>query len=159
PWVRARPRDGLGCQPGAVALPETGHRRGARAGPGAGGGQRLPPARHGAVGRDRSPVPCPDPRGGRDAPARAGHLARPARGPALRGEILRAKTVGAVWKARWTAGTILGLWSIGLMAGAVHPLGFLAAVLGLGVLSWSHAALGTSVALWSRTRNQANNRV
>src|SRR4051794_2924013 len=84
-----------------------------------------------------------------------GLLATPLSG----GEILRAKTVGAVWKARWTAGTILGLWSIGLMAGAVHPLGFLAAVLGLGVLSWSHAALGTSVALWSRTRNQANNRV
>jgi ABC-type Na+ efflux pump permease subunit len=84
-----------------------------------------------------------------------GLLATPLSG----GEILRAKTVGAVWKARWTAGTILGLWSIGLMAGAVHPLGFLAAVLGLGILSWSHAALGTSVALWSRTRNQANNRV
>jgi hypothetical protein len=42
---------------------------------------------------------------------------------------------------------MIGLWTVGLIAGAVHPLGFLAAVTGLAVSAWFYAALGVSSAL------------
>ena len=52
----------------------------------------------------------------------------------------------------------LGLWIVGLLAGAVHPLGFLAALVGLGAMTWFFAALGTYVSLWSPDRKQATGR-
>ena len=48
-------------------------------------------------------------------------------------EILRAMMLGPVL-SRLRALDIIALWTVGLMAGAVHPLGFLAAVTGLVVL-------------------------
>ena len=42
---------------------------------------------------------------------------------------------------------LIALWTVGLMAGAVHPLGFLAAVTGLAVLAWFCSALGVSRSL------------
>jgi hypothetical protein len=71
-------------------------------------------------------------------------------------EILRAKLLGAVWNSRGLAVLMLALWIVGLLAGAVHPLGFLAAVTGMGVSCWFLAALGLSASLWSRDRAQAN---
>jgi hypothetical protein len=43
--------------------------------------------------------------------------------------------------------TLIALWTVGLMAGAVHPLGFLAAVTGLAALAWFCSALGVSTSL------------
>jgi hypothetical protein len=43
--------------------------------------------------------------------------------------------------------TPIALWTVGLMAGAVHPLGFLAAVTGLAALAWFCSALGVSTSL------------
>ena len=43
-------------------------------------------------------------------------------------EILRAKMIGAVWKTRGVWFVMLALWALGLLSGAVHPLGFLAAL-------------------------------
>ena len=71
-------------------------------------------------------------------------------------EILRAKRLGAIWKARWLASLMLGLWTVGLLAGAIHPLGFLSAVVGLGFSSWFLASLGVFASMWSRDRNQAS---
>jgi hypothetical protein len=62
-------------------------------------------------------------------------------------EILRAKMLGPVLRGRGGALTMIGLWTVGLIAGAVHPLGFLAAVTGLAVSTWFCAALGVSSAL------------
>jgi hypothetical protein len=42
---------------------------------------------------------------------------------------------------------MIALWTVGLMAGAVHPLGFLAAVTGLAALAWFCSALGVSRSL------------
>ncbi|HEV3122097.1 MAG TPA: ABC transporter permease, partial [Isosphaeraceae bacterium] len=39
-------------------------------------------------------------------------------------EILRAKMLGAVWSMRWLLAVLFFLWTIGLLLGAVHPLGF-----------------------------------
>ena len=62
-------------------------------------------------------------------------------------EILRGKLLGSLWKARDTAFTLLGLWTIGLLAGAVHPLGFLASVAFLAISGVFYAALGLTLAL------------
>jgi hypothetical protein len=70
-------------------------------------------------------------------------------------EILRAKLLGSTWKTRGPAVLMLVLWIVGLLAGAVHPLGFLAALTGMGVSCWFHAALGLFASLWSRDRAQA----
>ncbi len=43
--------------------------------------------------------------------------------------------------------TLIALWTVGLMAGAVHPMGFLAAVTGLAALAWFCSALGVSRSL------------
>ena len=58
-------------------------------------------------------------------------------------EILRAKRLGAIWRVRGALLLLIGLWTAGLVAGAIHPFGFLAAVLGLGLVAWSLPALGT----------------
>ena len=73
-------------------------------------------------------------------------------------EILRAKMIGAVWKVRAGAFLLLVLWSIGLLAGSLHPVGFGAAVILLGVSMWFMAALGTFASLVSRDTSQASNR-
>ena len=72
--------------------------------------------------------------------------------------ILRAKMVGAAWKVRWGLIQLGVLWSVGLLAGAVHPLGFAAAVVLLGVATWFMVALGTFMSLVSRDSAQASNR-
>jgi hypothetical protein len=62
-------------------------------------------------------------------------------------EILRAKMLGPVLSRLGGALTLIALWTVGLMAGAVHPLGFLAAVTGLAALAWFCSALGVSRSL------------
>lgn len=70
-------------------------------------------------------------------------------------EILRAKMLGAFWKSRLLASLMLALWAVGLLAGAVHPAGFLAAIVGMGASLWLMAAWGAFVSLRSRDRAQA----
>ena len=41
-------------------------------------------------------------------------------------EIVRAKMIGAAWRMRWLGGFLVGLWTIGLICGAVHPIAFVA---------------------------------
>ena len=62
-------------------------------------------------------------------------------------EILRAKMLGPVLSRLGGALTLIALWTVGLMAGAVHPLGFLAAVTGLAAVAWFCSALGVSRSL------------
>ncbi len=62
-------------------------------------------------------------------------------------KILRAKMLGPVLSRLGGALTLIALWTVGLMAGAVHPLGFLAAVTGLAALAWFFSALGVSTSL------------
>jgi ABC-type transport system involved in multi-copper enzyme maturation permease subunit len=70
-------------------------------------------------------------------------------------EILGAKMLGAVWRARVVIGVMIGLWTVGLLAGALHPLGFLAELVGLAASGGFFAALGTYAALWSHHRERA----
>jgi ABC-2 family transporter protein len=70
-------------------------------------------------------------------------------------EILGAKLLGSVWSTRGLGCLILLLWSIGLLAGSVHPLGFLAAVTELAVFTWFATSLGTFISLHSKTTLRA----
>jgi hypothetical protein len=64
-------------------------------------------------------------------------------------EIVRAKMLGAIWGIRHTAAALFALSLLGVLAGSVHPLGLLAVVVQLAVLTWFAAALGTWVSLRS----------
>ena len=70
-------------------------------------------------------------------------------------EILRAKMIGAAWSMRGILGTMAGLWLIGLVAGAVHPIGLFAIVVETAVFLWFAAALGTAMSMWSKSTTRA----
>jgi hypothetical protein len=73
-------------------------------------------------------------------------------------EILGAKILASIWKARGLVYLQLVLWTVGLLAGAVHPLGYLATVIGTAASCWLFAALGVSASLRSRDRGAATSR-
>jgi ABC-type transport system involved in multi-copper enzyme maturation permease subunit len=74
-------------------------------------------------------------------------------------DIVRGKLLGSLWQTRGLAALMLALWIVGLLAGAVHPLGFLATLAGMGVSAGFLAAAGVSASLWSPDRHQATSRV
>jgi ABC-type Na+ efflux pump permease subunit len=63
-------------------------------------------------------------------------------------EILKGKIGGTIWKIRDGAFTLLGLWTIGLISGAVHPLGFLLATALLAATGAFFIAQGQAMALF-----------
>lgn len=73
-------------------------------------------------------------------------------------EILRAKMLGAVWRIRDYIGVLVVLWLVGLLAGALHPLGLVAALLTLGASIAFFTAWGVYASLWASTRATAINR-
>jgi ABC-type Na+ efflux pump permease subunit len=70
-------------------------------------------------------------------------------------EILRAKMLGAAWRARRKLALPVVLWALGLLAGALHPLGVLAALGSLGVAGWFLVSLATYHSLRARDPGQA----
>ena len=57
-------------------------------------------------------------------------------------DILRSKMLAALWRMRLLLATLLGLWTIGLVAGAIHPIGFVGSVLVLAALIWLMLTFG-----------------
>ena len=74
-------------------------------------------------------------------------------------EILRAKMLAAIWRAREAGLMLIALWTVGLLAGAVHPLGFLNAVAGLIAIGAFYAAVGVSLSLQIGERKQTDNMI
>jgi ABC-type transport system involved in multi-copper enzyme maturation permease subunit len=70
-------------------------------------------------------------------------------------EILRAKVLGAVWNQRGFAAVLILLWLLGLVKGAVHPLGVLGSVAFVGVMTWLVAALGVYYSLQAQSTSKA----
>jgi ABC-type Na+ efflux pump permease subunit len=60
-------------------------------------------------------------------------------------DILRSKMLAALWQIRWILITMFILWTIGLIAGAIHPLGYIAVVLETAATTWFFLARGTLV--------------
>jgi len=70
-------------------------------------------------------------------------------------EIVRAKVLGTVWEMRGLGTVFLALWSLGLLAGAVHPFGVLAAAIGLVAFYSYAAAVGVFCSLVARNSERA----
>lgn len=70
-------------------------------------------------------------------------------------EIIRAKMFGAFWSTRWMALFLLPLWGLGLISGAVHPVGIVLVGVETAIFLWFVAALGTFLSLYSKTSTRA----
>jgi hypothetical protein len=62
-------------------------------------------------------------------------------------DILRSKLLAVLWRLRLLLATLLVLWTIGLAAGAIHPLGFIVSVLVLAALTWFMLTFGLRISL------------
>jgi hypothetical protein len=69
--------------------------------------------------------------------------------PLSGGEILDGKLAGTLWKVRDGAFTLLGLWWIGVISGAIHPIGFVMASGVLIATAFFFIAQGQALALFS----------
>jgi ABC-type transport system involved in multi-copper enzyme maturation permease subunit len=70
-------------------------------------------------------------------------------------EILSAKMIGAVWTARVIGVLMLVLWVLGLLLGAIHPLGLIAILIEVTVFTWFATSLGTYLSLRSKSTLRA----
>jgi ABC-type Na+ efflux pump permease subunit len=66
-------------------------------------------------------------------------------------EILRGKMFGALRTTAPGGIIVVSFWLIGLALGAIHPLGFLLALIGLALFVWYTTVLGTYFSLISKT--------
>jgi ABC-type transport system involved in multi-copper enzyme maturation permease subunit len=66
-------------------------------------------------------------------------------------EVLTGKILGALWRIRGLALVLLLLWLLGLICGAVHPLGFLLAIVSTSIYLAFIAVLGTYLSLRSKS--------
>ncbi len=62
-------------------------------------------------------------------------------------DILLGKLRAALWRLRGIGITILTLWTLGLLTGAIHPLGYLAAILTLATSTGFYLVVGLLAAL------------
>ncbi|WP_406700077.1 ABC transporter permease subunit [Singulisphaera sp. Ch08] len=65
-------------------------------------------------------------------------------------EIVRAKMLGSFVKSRAALGLMVALWVVGTIAGSIHPLGFVAAMVGIMVTGSFSAATGVYACLMTR---------
>lgn len=70
-------------------------------------------------------------------------------------EILIGKILGALWRVRGILAALLFVWLIGLICGAVHPLGFLLAIVATSIDLTFIAVLGTYLSLRSKSSARA----
>jgi hypothetical protein len=70
-------------------------------------------------------------------------------------EILRGKVLGALWHQRGFAVVLVFLWALGLVTGAVHPLGLLASIALVALLTWFVATLGVYCSLRASNTSRA----
>lgn len=70
-------------------------------------------------------------------------------------EVVRAKVLGALWGTRRLALAVLSVIAVGVLGGGIHPLGALAAVLGMAAFGGFTAALGVCVSIWAKNSTRA----
>jgi hypothetical protein len=65
-------------------------------------------------------------------------------------DILRSKLLACLWRLRGLSMIVLVLWILGLLSGAIHPLGYLASVLILASWIWFFLMAGMLAALQAK---------
>ncbi len=70
-------------------------------------------------------------------------------------DILWAKTLATFWRMRLIIGSLVVLWILGLIAGAIHPLGFVLSILALFSGTWFMVAWGMLCAIKARAATVA----
>jgi ABC-type transport system involved in multi-copper enzyme maturation permease subunit len=70
-------------------------------------------------------------------------------------DILWAKSLATFWRFRLIVGTMVVLWTLGLIAGAIHPLGFVLGMLVLFSWTWFMVAWGMLCAINARVAELA----
>jgi ABC-type transport system involved in multi-copper enzyme maturation permease subunit len=70
-------------------------------------------------------------------------------------DILRGILLGVWWRLRRGQATLAVLWTLGLITGAIHPLGFVATLLALGAWTWFLVACGLLCGLWAKGKARA----
>jgi len=73
-------------------------------------------------------------------------------------DILRSKLLAALWRLRAILATLLALWTIGLVAGAIHPAGYLISMLGVAAWTWLMLVFGMSVSIAAKDMAASTNR-
>jgi hypothetical protein len=72
-------------------------------------------------------------------------------------EILKAKMLSSVWRMREVLAVLLVLWSLGLISGAIHPIGFALTLLSLVSSTWFFMAWAAGGALRAKGLPNAGN--
>jgi hypothetical protein len=70
-------------------------------------------------------------------------------------QILRAKALGAVWNQRGFGAVLVLVWLTALVTGAVRPMGILASIALVGVLTWLVAAVGIYFSMHAASTSRA----
>jgi ABC-type Na+ efflux pump permease subunit len=65
-------------------------------------------------------------------------------------DILRSEMLAALWRLRGPMATLLGLWTIGLVLGAVHPAAYLVSLLVAAAWTWMMLVFGISSSIWAK---------
>jgi ABC-type transport system involved in multi-copper enzyme maturation permease subunit len=77
--------------------------------------------------------------------------------PLSASDILRQKMLTSFWRFRLSFATLILLWTLGLLAGAIHPLGILLSLLGLCSSTWCLVGWGILCALRAKNSAAASN--
>lgn len=70
-------------------------------------------------------------------------------------EIVHGKILGALWCSKRLFLALFVMWGYGVLLGAIHPLGALLALVGLGLFTWFAAALGVYISLRAKNSIRA----
>ena len=73
-------------------------------------------------------------------------------------DILRSKMLASVWRMRATLVTVLALWTLGLRAGAIHPIGFFTATVVTAAWTWLFLVFGLHVSLAAKDAGASTGR-
>ena len=73
-------------------------------------------------------------------------------------DILRSKMLAALWRMRVILATLVALWTIGLVAGAIHPAGYFVSLLVVAAWTWLMLVSGMSLSVAPKDMAAATNR-
>ena len=72
-------------------------------------------------------------------------------------DILRSKMLAAFWRLRVILATLVALWTIGLVAGAIHPAGYVVSLLVVAAWTWLMLVFGMSLSVAAKDMAASTN--